>query len=454
VDMTLVLTGTSLAVFASVMMLIYLWFERGSIFDPISVSWIGYIVFIAIAMIGTGVLYPERDTAGRGTMGCVLMALGTAMYVAGLYCGRELRLARWMPRPRADIGKSQIWLAWFLSLVTLPLYFVALPVLYSITGDSASLYLYTTMGSASLVGLIGVIMLRGSPFSRIFMALTVAVCCFAMLTMLWSRRPLAGVLIAIVGLIYHFRIARRSALVKLWYVGGLAVSTMILIGYLEASRGARFYAAAAEHSVGTFTTENLRGLFAGIEINYRTYEYTLEHFPSSHPYLYGTGYVPGICWWPRALWPSKPVSTAYVVSQMWLNKETPEWNLGLPTMGEAYANFGVIGIIVVLFLVGRIIRLMNSYLLVNTNNIILWGAWLTIIADVATEWRGDFTSMTAQAIYKIMGFLLVMWVSSLFVRQRKGPLAQMPNNARFRPVPQMAWNGRTRPIALPQRPSV
>ncbi len=71
------------------MMLIYLWFERGSIFDPIAVSWIGYIVFIAIAMIGTGVLYPERDTAGRGTMGCVLMALGTAMYVAGLYCGKE-----------------------------------------------------------------------------------------------------------------------------------------------------------------------------------------------------------------------------------------------------------------------------------------------------------------------------------------------------------------------------
>ena len=63
--MTLVLTGTSLVIFASVMMLIYLWFERGSIFDPIAVSWIGYIVFIAIAMIGTGVLYPERDTAGH-----------------------------------------------------------------------------------------------------------------------------------------------------------------------------------------------------------------------------------------------------------------------------------------------------------------------------------------------------------------------------------------------------
>ncbi len=71
------------------------------------------------------------------------------------------------------------------------------------------------------------------------------------------------------------------------------------------------------------------------------------------------------------------------------------------------------------------------------------GHGLTIIADVATEWRGDFTSMTAQAIYKIMGFLLVMWVSSLFIRQRKEPLAQMPNSARFRPVPQMAWNGRT-----------
>jgi hypothetical protein len=118
-------------------------------------------------------------------------------------------------------------------------------------------------------------------------------------------------------------------------------------------------------------------------------------------------------------------------------------------MGEAYANFGILGVIVILFLIGRIVRILNTYLQIYHDNVIAWAAWLMIVPDVATEWRGDFTSMTAQALFRLIGFLAIMWVSGWFVPRQ---------SARLRPqrvVPlgagqPLAWKC-VRPLALPQQ---
>ncbi len=280
-------------------------------------------------------------------------------------------------------------------------------------------------------------------------AVTVAAC-VAIVWTIWSRRPLAGVIIAVTGLIYHFRIARKPAITKLWYFGGLIASVLVLVLYLEATRGARFYGRAAEAvSSSTFSSENLQSTFAGVEMNYRIYEFVLQHVPREHPYLYGSGYVPAFVWWPRAIWPSKPVSSGFAVTQMWFGKEGElnlPTNFGLPTMGEAYVNFGILGVVVILFLIGRVVRIMNSYLQMHNNNVIAWTAWLMITPDMATEWRGDFTSMTVQALLRVMGFLAVVWIACKLIPSRSvSPLVPAGQK--------LPWN-RVQPMALSSRTSV
>jgi oligosaccharide repeat unit polymerase len=451
VDMTLVVVGVGLIVYAMIMIAVYLWFERGSFLDPVVVSWAGYIAFIPISMIGVGILYPERDAVTHGKMGCILMVLGTAMYTLGLYSGKGIRFSARLPSPRYTITKAQIWIALLISIAIYPTFPLMWEPLFQIAGTSAGTVVYGLMFSITLIAVIGLVMLRGSPISRILMGAIAAAACVVILFTIFSRRPLAGVLIAGAGLFYHFRIAHRSALLKMWYFGGLMASVFVLLIYLDATRSERYYGKIAGTSLETFSSTNLQRFFGGVEMNYRVYEYGLQQIPSHHPYLYGSGYVPGICWFPRALWPSKPYGTGYVLSQIWYDKEAPESNVGLPTMGEAYANFGIPGVIVVLFLVGRVIRIMNTYLHIHTNNIIAWATWLLIVPDIVGEWRGDFTSMTSQAVLRVLAFLPIIWIAGKIAPSRT---IRPTGPRRMGPMPQgnrLAWNGAS-PFSLQPQP--
>jgi len=449
--MTLVLVGIGLIIYGLVMVVAYLWLERGSFLDPVAVSWAGYIFFIPVAMIGVGVLYPERDTVSYGAMGCVLMVLGTLTYTLGLYAGKAIRFSWRLPSPRPKISKAQIWVALLISAAIYPLFPLLMPLLVEIAGGSAGTVLYDTMFSITLISVIGLVMLRDSPISRILMGAVAVAACVAIMWTIWSRRPLAGVLIATVGLFYHFRIAGRSKITKFLYFGGLVMAVLFLSIYLDATRAARFYGGAAR-SLETFSSENLHGFFAGVEMNYRVYEFTLQQIPAQHPYLYGSGYVPGICWFPRVLWPSKPFGTGFVTSQLWYGKEVLETNLGLPTMGEAYANFGIPGILVILFLIGRIVRILNTYLQIHYDNVIAWAAWLMIVPDVATEWRGDFTSMTSQALLRLLGFLAVMWIAGWLAPARSARSTEPRRAVRLRAGQWLARKGiQPHPLALRQQ---
>jgi len=111
-DSLLVLTGVALLLLAIVLLLCYLLVERGSILDPISVSWGGYIMFVAVGMLSTGLLYPSRDTEGIGARGVALALLGTLSYVVALYSGRGRGIAQRLPHPTPSLTKPQVWFMW------------------------------------------------------------------------------------------------------------------------------------------------------------------------------------------------------------------------------------------------------------------------------------------------------------------------------------------------------
>lgn len=425
-DTLLVLTGIGLLFLAGVLWLAYIMVERGSILDPISVSWGGYIMFVAVAMWAVGVLYPSRTTEDVGATGCLLAVLGTFTYVLGLYAGRGRLLAGRLPVPSATLSKAQVWLMWpicagalVFTLATMP--FVG-PAIQRIYGGVFS----GTLGALVLLSLLGFFVFRRSPITKLLMLASIAGAVIITLNFYWSRRPLTGLLIAGVGFVYRYRISRMNAFVRGAFVGSLVIAVVATLAFLTASRGHRFFGSAAGNTESMFSKATLGRFLGGLEINYRTYEFVLEEFPRNHSYMRGRGYLTAILFpIPRAVWPSKPISTGNYVSRLWYHTDDLPNTLGLPPMGELYVNFGILGVIVGMFVAGRVVRVMNTYLRTHSGNLVLWLAWLLVLPDFATEWRGDFTSMTVQPFLRVCVFLGLAWLARMLVASRTTEIVRM-----------------------------
>ena len=86
-NLLLVNVGLLLTLYGVVMLVIYLWREKGSMFDVITVSWAGYILYIAVAMLATGLLTTGRLGEPVAGLTVLLMVLSTVFYTLGLYAG-------------------------------------------------------------------------------------------------------------------------------------------------------------------------------------------------------------------------------------------------------------------------------------------------------------------------------------------------------------------------------
>ena len=189
------------------------------------------------------------------------------------------------------------------------------------------------------------------------------------------------------------------------------LSYLLLLGYLSSTRAHRFYGHAYKAPKNIFSKVMLERFMAGITINYITYEFALESFPKTHDYLYGSGYVTAFVFFiPRSIWPSKPIATGNFVSRLYYKTDNLPNTLGLPPPGELYVNFGLLGIVIGMFVGGKLVRILNTYLQNHSHNHVLWLAWLMIIPDFAAEWRGDFTSMTVQPFLRVSVFLGLTWL--------------------------------------------
>jgi hypothetical protein len=147
-------------------------------------------------------------------------------------------------------------------------------------------------------------------------------------------------------------------------------------------------------------------------------ELAVATYPEHRPYLYGSGYVPGILFWiPRSIFPSKPISTGAVITRLYYATDNPSNNVALTFIGEAYVNFGWVGATLIMFLAGKIVRALNTYMRDESHNAPVWLAWLMVSPDFATEWRGDFASMTVQALMRVIIFLGMVWISGKLLRQ-------------------------------------
>lgn len=129
--------------------------------------------------------------------------------------------------------------------------------------------------------------------------------------------------------------------------------------------------------------------------------------------------LPMFFWIPRSIWTSKPIGTSDIVGA---NAGFYSVNVSSPLWTEGYVNFGVIGLILIMFVFGRAARISDAYLRQEYVRPI----YPTIVscyfaANTFILLRGDLTSGTMY-LQMIMGFSFIILI---LVRKIKRPLASI-----------------------------
>lgn len=110
-----------------------------------------------------------------------------------------------------------------------------------------------------------------------------------------------------------------------------------------------------------FTIDNIFDPFYSNFTLYKTFYGAVEAFPREHPYQLGRGMIIGtiILFIPRALWAAKPSEAIGDYIEWSINKRARISGLAYNNIGEYYVEFGIIGCIVFMGLLGWACRKMK-----------------------------------------------------------------------------------------------
>ncbi len=120
---------------------------------------------------------------------------------------------------------------------------------------------------------------------------------------------------------------------------------------------------------------------------------------------------------PRSLWPNKPIgSGAFVSESMGMSLD----NVSMPIVGEAYINFGILGIILFAFVFGLLCRGFDQRYwkkVENNDNGLLVHFYPVLIGYFFFMNRGDLMSSFAFIMGLFFAFLTIYWIKNIFSKK-------------------------------------
>ncbi|MGE3181450.1 MAG: O-antigen polymerase [Phycisphaerae bacterium] len=446
-DFFMVMSGIALTMVALVAWFICLTRPRAMLLDPISLGWGGFIAFVALAILLLGWFEPFRSFADGKEKVVGLVVLGLVGYVAGLLCGGTHRkLASLVPTPRDTLNLPMVWTLTGISIV-LYLFGVLATMFYSEEFLRVPLAFATAgLGAAGVLSVLLMTAFKSDTINKILGAIIFIAVILVLSYTQFSRRPVPGLLGALVAMVYHLHIRRKAVFARLMFLAGSAGVILLVILFLTATRGSRIKGTDA---VGTFSDKTRQSFIGGITVNVNAFEFCTITYPEYYDYLWGSGMLPVLVWpIPRAIWEDKPLPTGGVISPQYTGKDS--YSVANTFFGEAFVNFGTVGVPICLFVVGIIVGTMTHKLRSDPDNLTLWVAWFTIAPDYIGEWRGDLTSMTVQAVVRVSFFLFMTWLlGKFFGRARRTAL---PRSAAAAPAgPRRVVQARAQYAVAPQR---
>lgn len=165
---------------------------------------------------------------------------------------------------------------------------------------------------------------------------------------------------------------------------------------------------------------NLQDIWINFAYNlniYQTVYAMVVNIPKYHNYIYGyTYYLAIVQPIPRGLWPNKPAGIPDVESAIFAGNPRPfESGQAYPIIGDFYINFGLIGIIILMFLFGLSLKILWKYLEIYKNN-----NWVKIIFSLSSGYliqlvsRGWPPQILTELFFLIFPIIFGQWLTNRF----------------------------------------
>lgn len=150
---------------------------------------------------------------------------------------------------------------------------------------------------------------------------------------------------------------------KLLVVLFILIVLSIFSGYMQFARAAiRAGSGGSIPIEQIFNFDNIvEMLVENFEI-FKTYYAIVEHFPKDIPFMLGKEIFlyTTVMLVPRFIWPGKPQPAIYEVISKAVNGSSRDAGTSFPYIGEYYFEFGMLGIIVFMYIFGRLLKKLNN----------------------------------------------------------------------------------------------
>jgi oligosaccharide repeat unit polymerase len=246
-----------------------------------------------------------------------------------------------------------------------------------------------------------------------------------------SRRRLMITLLLSLLVYFHYAVRRVSTRTLL----GLGVLAAVLVSSLGVLRAMPLDQLASRHTVEFLSDQSPSQLFyAFLETgepaaDFETCPFLIQQISNGMSYQWGKTYFEApLILIPRSLYPNRPLTA----SQWFTDKFFPEVakDLGgrpLFFLGEAYLNFGIVGPLVLMFLVGLVCRILHAYRRLNQfrpESALLYAGLLGLLPSAI---RIDFaTTLKVSVGSTLPVILLVIW----YARTNRISVFGRPSNVR------------------------
>ena len=398
------------------------------LFEPFSIItllYFGIFIFRPIQDVFThSVAYAGNYLAGAGPKATVIFTLGFTAFYFGYYSPKKERVIS--PKTRGNDNRGSIpglvimWAVCFVFCILSSLsQGISLTYLFSLsshgerveTGGSAALLFLSNFATSMLVVWLMILVKSKS----IVLKITISV-----LTGIYIIMRNARWLVLIMGfspLVYYYTKRRKSP--KMISTFLVCFAALVAFAWMQMNR--YNIATGREiqwfHERGGLTFELLFAPFDSDLTTYTTFYGMVSNYPKLYPYMFGQTFLyVFVLFIPRVLWAAKPDNPVRDMVEHSLGALARANGRAVANIGEFYANFGVLGVIILMFVFGYIVsKLKTMYEQPTENRLVMY----SILYPLLFQWvaRGNFSGNFYYTLFAYLPIMIQWFVNNVSRRK-------------------------------------
>lgn len=226
-----------------------------------------------------------------------------------------------------------------------------------------------------------------------------------------------NILVLLIAAPLVFYYIKNKKLPSLKLMGLVLIAMLIMIGGVELVRSAVRQGLGAQEAAWDRFGPNMiwRSVQGNFDL-YKTLYGAVTYLPKQHFYTLGETLIilTIVTCIPRAIWPGKPTSYVRQLSANFIGTQALNEAWALSTLTEYYVEFGIIGCIVLSYLLGRFCRYMKRWYICNDrsiDSIIAYSVTYPMLMLLAV--RGYMPINFWQIVFLLIPVILIMLIKKI-----------------------------------------